>query len=245
CAVGLSAFLISLKVIYDGTYYVAGMSMYPTLNVGGKCFSGEAEGNYFFTEQHGSLSFLPAEDGDLVDYGYSDGKPSTLNSLKRFDIVITYFTEDYDPETNSFTGSPKCKRIIGLPGETVTLLPDSSPMGKLLINGEVVEQPGNTFENYNAPLIKAGLSARYPASESPSNTARFETEGVTLGENEYYVCGDNRFGAFSSDSRTKGPVSFHCIQARVELRIGLCRIGDGTCKHEMDQWRMPWDWEQL
>lgn len=245
CGLGLSGFLISLKIIYDGTYYVAGMSMYPTLNANGKCYSNGTDNDFFFGEQRGSLTFFTSEDGDLVDYGYSDGKEATLKSLKRFDIVITYYSSDYDERTNTFTGSPKVKRIIGLPGERLTLTPDDSPMGQLTINGEVVEQPGNTFEHYNAPLKKAGLEVEYPASNDPSNTAIWPRGEVVLGSDEYYICGDNRFGSFSSDSRQRGPVPFHCIQAQVKLRIGLARIVDGTCKYEMSQWRMPWDWESL
>ncbi len=65
------------------------------------------------------------------------------------------------------------KRIIGLPGETVQIAD-----GQIYINGEILE------ENYGSePIINPGRAY----------------EPVTLGEDEYFVLGDNR--NLSSDSR--------------------------------------------
>lgn len=66
------------------------------------------------------------------------------------------------------------KRVIGLPGETVRI----SKEGVIYVNGSAL------VEHYgNAPIEDSGLAA---------NT-------VTLGEDEYFVLGDNR--NFSVDSR--------------------------------------------
>ena len=66
------------------------------------------------------------------------------------------------------------KRIIGLPGETVRIDDD----GIIYINGEILE------ENFGAEtMIDPGLAYG----------------GITLGENQYFVLGDNR--NHSSDSR--------------------------------------------
>ena len=79
------------------------------------------------------------------------------------------------------------KRVIGLPGESV-MYKDN----KLYINGKVVE------DNY-------------------SKTTTNDFDNVILGENEYFVMGDNR--AVSSDSRIIGPVNIKNIKGKTNLII--------------------------
>lgn len=85
------------------------------------------------------------------------------------------------------------KRVIGLPGETIQIVGDT-----IYINGEVLE------ENYGKdPMTKAGIAK----------------EPLTLGEDEYFVLGDNR--AVSEDSRYPeiGPVTRDKIAGKAVLRI--------------------------
>ena len=94
----------------------------------------------------------------------------TLSEPKRFDIVV--FELRSDPDTCYI------KRVIGLPGETVTIRD-----GEVYINGVLLAE-----DVYgNAPIRRAGRAAT----------------SVTLGEDEYFVMGDNRNN--SQDSRYEEP----------------------------------------
>lgn len=103
------------------------------------------------------------------------------------------------------------KRIIGLPGETVQI--DSQ--GNIYIDGEILE------ENYGKEVIR------------PENIG-IAGEPVQLGEDEYFVMGDNRNN--SSDSRREivGNIKREDIVGRVVLRIWpLSRFG--SLKHLMQE----------
>ena len=88
------------------------------------------------------------------------------------------------------------KRIIGLPGETVHIMDD----GSIYINGEKLE------ENYGMEVIK------------PETIGR-AAEPIELGDDEYFVMGDNRNN--SSDSRTDmvGNIKRENIIGKAWLRI--------------------------
>ncbi len=85
------------------------------------------------------------------------------------------------------------KRIMGLPGETVQIIGSD-----IYINGVVLE------ENYGKePITSAGLAA----------------EPITLGDEEYFVMGDNREVSLDSRYEEVGPVSKENIGGRAVLRI--------------------------
>ena len=97
------------------------------------------------------------------------------------------------------------KRIIGLPGETVQVID-----GYVYINGEVLD------ENYGLEVM-----------DNPGIAA----EPITLGEDEYFVLGDNR--NHSSDSRDPSVGVLHRddIMGRAWIRIWpLDKFG--VIKHE-------------
>lgn len=100
------------------------------------------------------------------------------------------------------------KRIIGMPGETVQIDLD----GTIYIDGEALE------ENYGREIIK------------PENVG-IAIRPIVLGEDEYFVMGDNRNN--SSDSRTEvvGNIQRDDIIGRAWMRIWpLSQIG--ILKHQ-------------
>ena len=93
------------------------------------------------------------------------------------------------------------KRIIGLPGETVQI----DENGNIYINGELLE------ENYGAETI-----------QNPGRAAK----PITLGDDEYFVMGDNRNNSKDSRSEEVGNVKRSQIIGRAWLRIWpLSRFG--------------------
>ncbi len=100
------------------------------------------------------------------------------------------------------------KRIIGMPGETVQI----NEKGEIYINGELLE------ESYGREVIK------------PEHVG-IASEPITLGEDEYFVLGDNRNN--SSDSRTEmvGNIHRDDIIGRAWLRI-LPFSEFGILKHQ-------------
>jgi len=87
------------------------------------------------------------------------------------------------------------KRIVGLPGETVTVRDN-----QVIISGGSAEEP---FVLDEAEYL--------PAEKRTSGD-----ESVTLGQDEYFVLGDNR--GSSLDSRSFGPLPERHIVGRVWIR---------------------------
>ena len=85
------------------------------------------------------------------------------------------------------------KRIIGMPGETVQIIE-----GKVYINGYELN------ENYgNATIESAGLAS----------------EPITLGEDEYFVLGDNRNNSQDSRFESVGNIKRSDLIGRAWVRI--------------------------
>lgn len=86
------------------------------------------------------------------------------------------------------------KRVIGLPGESVRIDWD----GNIFINGQILS------ENYGKEVMK--------------NPGRAETE-IILGENEYFVLGDNRNDSKDSRNEQVANIKKEEIIGRAWLRL--------------------------
>jgi len=126
-----------------------------------------------------------------------------MHPVHRGDIVVFKTPKGPDGKPIDPTIKDLVKRVIGLPGETV-----SARDGKVLINGHVL----------NEPYLPAGTI---------TNCAAFATQCFPTGPlapDHYWVMGDNRAG--SRDSRYFGSITKGEIVGRVFVRIWpLTRLG--------------------
>jgi signal peptidase I len=109
-----------------------------------------------------------------------------LHAVHRGDIVVFSRPpgETLEPGVNDLV-----KRVIGLPGETI-----SGQSGHVFINGKQLAEPW-----------------------LPKGTETGNFSPVKIPKGDFFVMGDNR--GFSSDSRVFGPISGSLIVGRVVMRI--------------------------
>jgi signal peptidase I len=142
------------------------------------------------------------------EYILIDKLTPRFNGYEYGDIVV------FNPPTGTgldTDGIPFIKRVIGLPGDTVSL-----ENGRVFVTREG-ESPVRIEEPY---VLK-----REDGSTAPTECPRVDCplEWI-VGENEYFVMGDNR--PSSQDSRVFGPVDEELILGRAWLRyFPLDRLG--------------------
>lgn len=138
-------------------------------------------------------------DGSSMEKTLTDGDNLIMSKLsykfgdvERFDVIVFPYNDPVRGEVNYI------KRVIGLPGEVVTITD-----GKIYISDEkgqyILEEDYGYYEN-DVPM--SGYNAEEP---------------MVLGDDEYFVLGDNRNG--SSDSRMIGPVKRDAIVGKAIFRI--------------------------
>ena len=131
-------------------------------------------------------TFLSGEYVLTDKVSYQTGNP------QRGDVVVFHAPEAAGcPEG---TGCDFIKRVLALPGDSVAVRDNA-----VWINGQALPEPYIPPEN----VTRAGAF----------------TEGgreIFMGENEYFVVGDNR--PFSSDSRVWGPIGKENIVGRAFVR---------------------------
>lgn len=117
---------------------------------------------------------------------------SMKNTLKNGDILLLYKLSSIDRFDIIVLDEEKdnekiIKRVIGLPGETVAI-----KKGKIYINDKVIDD-------------------EYAYGETS------DYDKVTLGDDEYFILGDNRL--ISKDSRYFGPIKEKEIKGKIVFRL--------------------------
>lgn len=255
---------VSGQITYDytrySTFFVNGMSMYPTLNQSVYAI-GNRDGVLHQGQEGDTMgrvySWGDFNDSNVTyycDYGMFDGKSDYLSNLKRFDIVVTYYPSDlilkdghYTVNTSLNNGKGpdlKIKRLIALPGETFRF--DES--GDLYLKNATTESFEKVEQGFLDPGIKLDANWKKKTVSSGSGKDWTSANGKTLGAEEYFVCGDNRGN--STDSRSVGAIPKEAIQGRAVTIIGRCSFKYSS-KDEQEYhalwnaYKMPWQLEWL
>ena len=135
-------------------------------------------------------------DGESMEPTLYNGENLMVDKLsyrfrdpERFEIIVL---RPFENDTKTLY----IKRIIGLPGETVQIEAD----GTILINGEKL------YEGYGKEVIQADKRGR-------------AAQEVQLGEDEYFVMGDNRNNSGDSRDKNVGNIQRSKIIGRAWIRI--------------------------
>lgn len=135
----------------------------------------------------GKSMYPTLKDGE---FGFTNVGGVLLNGVKRGDIVVVTM-EEKGQKTHWV------KRVIGMPGDTISCVNDI-----VFINGKVLDETQYIDPDYRQSCVdQFGYFNKVPNADN-SDVQDFEE--VKLGDDEYYVMGDNR--PYSKDSRYVGPV---------------------------------------
>lgn len=113
------------------------------------------------------------------EFGFTSIISLTVSDPERFDVVVV---NAYDEETQQ--SEHWVKRVIGMPGDTI-----EGKNGEIYLNGKVLDESSYISDEYRQKMIdKFGYF-------------NSDFDKVKLGDDEYFLMGDNR--PYSKDSRYK------------------------------------------
>ena len=151
------------------------------------------------------------------DFGFVDQSEKCIDNISRFDIITCYYPfadeKDYaQPYEKGFeplpTATHKIKRVMAVPGDTFQI-----------INNEVFY-----YEDQNDPVgTKATLN--FEINIGVSGT-RINTQKVTMGEDEYFVMGDNWIASKDCADNNK-PIYRDNIIGVLICIVGTCKVKNG------------------
>ena len=196
-------FSISGQIIYEykryRPFYVSGDSMYPFFNK--DATRTNVETGVTETSHDGDWGDYDNPAYSYVcDYGLLDDKDGFKERLSRFDVVMAYFDDDYSLSEggliSGYAHAPKIKRLYGFPGESLYFDDTGSLFLKEKDETEYRYLPQMQCVVDDGHLLETTIGARYATKDNP----------VVLGEDEYFLVGDNRRVGKSNDCREKGPI---------------------------------------
>ena len=140
---------------------------------------------------------------------------SYLEEVERFDVVVVYITDSDNLVSDNYT-EYYIKRVIGLPGDTITWV-----KGVLTINGNVID------ETYFDEVTKLKFKQFWDSGYEFEGKFSYKVDGevhtsYVIPEGYYFVMGDNRTG--SNDSRQIGLIPYYNIEGVVLFEMNTSGI---------------------
>lgn len=164
----------------------------------------------------GSISFITKlysvpKRGDIVVLKSNNNKERKFYEIIWHNISSFFTAQQYDSyvDNNSPGTNYQLRRVVGLPGDEIymqdyVLYIKPADEKHFLTEFELAEKP------YNLTFLTP------PAQWNGSVGVKGSFDPIVLGQNEYYVLGDNRISV--SDSRLWGTISKQEMTGRVILR---------------------------
>ena len=225
------------------SFYVNGASMYPLLNSSVTFI--DTDGNRHDGSALSSWGDFTSPGEYHCDYGIMDQKNGFLSKIKRFDVVCSYYPSDYEGSGKlKANASLKIKRVLALPGESIKF----DEEGQIYIKG-VGE------DDYSPEPIPQDFYSESFLMENPDwikdtyEESSFKDEmlaGYEMGNDGYFLCGDNRLRSASNDSRAQGPIKAEYIVGKAIALVGKCRYnlssdGSASIKANLASIIFPWE----
>ena len=116
------------------------------------------------------------------------------DTIERGDVVVFERPGSSDPPV---------KRVVGMPGDVIRF---DEGLNTYFVNG-------NRYDEYSP---SDGYHENYLSSSSPEVRAALTGDGVRVGDDEYFVLGDNR--SISVDSHTYGCIKKEWITGKVIMQ---------------------------
>ncbi|NCA67082.1 MAG: signal peptidase I [Clostridia bacterium] len=173
---------------------IEGASMMPTIKVEGDKVYILKTG--YKLEYYDMIIFFRPNGDDVDDSKNPASQHISITKFLNSLPIIGRQTVSSDNGGTDFT----CviKRIIGMPGDTITIT-----------NGQVFRKPAGSSETeaLNDFVMEKDIGSGYGIKDT--------VEPIVVGENEYYVMGDNRNNSY--DSEDYGPIKSSWIYGKVVL----------------------------
>lgn len=235
------------QIIYNSTnyssFFVNGMSMYPTINKNASIIS---DGKTILLDySYGNFS-----DTSCVyrcETGLYDKSSSFLEKIERFSIVCTHYAKDYGPSGELKTNaSAKIKRVVGLPGEW--LYYENNVLNVSQDEGETWSIIDEAFLQPQSWWTEKEQQWRDDLDENPISSGSLSSPHK-LGEDEYFVCGDNRRHSNDSRDNDNGPVKNYMIDGLVVLLNGETSYSfsgeSWSTSNALFDYYLPWNYRYI